>query len=225
MADDEQDATNAKAHASPPRRISAGALLAVLGFAFVVLRIFAVSQYDWETAFLVSTTLSLNDGLALVFGSLMAGYLLTAFLLMLVLPLLVAAYLWGRRRHRAVVLLFAALGLVVLVALTVSFSFWWLPVAAAVVFAIYALVRRLPRKNRVRRGSTIAMANVGWIVGIAVLLLAALVETPWVPHERIETSDGTINGYVLSVESGFLNVLTDDHEFVILVRSGVLSRT
>ncbi len=68
------------------------------------------------------------------------------------------------------------------------------------------------------------MAGVGWAVGIAVLLLAALVHTPWVPEEYIETVDGTVTGYVLSVDSGYLNVLTAQREFVILISGDVLSR-
>lgn len=182
MTDDEGTATagetTAKDNDVRPT-ISTGALLSVLGFAFIVLRMFAVSGYNWETTFLVSTTLSLNDGLALVFGSLMSGHLLTAFLLMLVLPVLLAAYIWGPRRRRAVVMLLLALGLVAFIALAVSFKFWWLPVATAAVFGVYALIRLLPKKNRVRRGSTILLAN----------------------------------------------VLTDDHEFLIVVRNTVLSRT
>lgn len=52
--------------------------LAAVAFFFLLLRVFAVSGYGWNTAFAVSTTLGLDDGLALLFGSLMAGHLLTA---------------------------------------------------------------------------------------------------------------------------------------------------
>lgn len=62
------------------------------------------------------------------------------------------------------------------------------------------------------------------MTGLATLLVAAFVQTPWVPQEQIETADGTITGYVLSVDPGYLNVLTDDYEFVILLSSDVLSR-
>src|SRR5699024_3211955 len=40
---------------------------------FVLLRLFAVSGYDWDTAFSVSTTLELDDAAALIFGSLMGA--------------------------------------------------------------------------------------------------------------------------------------------------------
>lgn len=228
MTDDETRANTGDAASkdeSKRKPVSAAVLLSALGIGFIVLRMFAVSGYDWETAFLVSTTLSLDDGLALVFGSLMSGYLLTAFLLMLVLPMIFAAYLWGQRRHRPVVMLLLVLGLVALFALAFSFGFWWLPVASAGVFGVYALIRILPSPNSVRRVFMAVLANMRWVVGIAVLLLAALVGTPWVPHEVIETKTGTVNGYVLSVDSGFLNVLTDEHEFLIVLSSTVLSRT
>ena len=88
-------------------RALGAAHVAAWGFVFVILRIFAVSGYDWQTAFGVSTTLGLDDGLGLLFGSLMSGHLLTAGLLAIVLPLLIAAYLWGPRDHRPVVMLLA----------------------------------------------------------------------------------------------------------------------
>ena len=113
-----------------PWRVGAGQL-AAWGFSFLLLRVFAVSGYDWDTAFLVSTTLGLDDGFALVLGSLMAGETLTAVLLLVVLPLLVAAYLWGPREHRPVVLLLAVLGLVTMTALTASTGSWWLPLSCA----------------------------------------------------------------------------------------------
>ncbi|MGI8457864.1 MAG: hypothetical protein ACR2LI_07110 [Propionibacteriaceae bacterium] len=98
-----------------------------------------------------------------------------------------------------------------------------MPLATPVVFAAIALIRRLPGQSRVRRASSHALARVGWVAGVAVLVVAAFVSTPWVPREEIETTDGTVSGYVLSVDPGYLNVLTDEHEFVILVSSEVRS--
>ncbi|GAA4804147.1 hypothetical protein GCM10023353_03270 [Tomitella cavernea] len=49
-------------------------------------------------------------------------------------------------------------------------------------------------------------------------------QTPCVPLERIATTDGEVTGYVLSVDSGFVNVLTEDREFLILPSGEVLSR-
>lgn len=202
----------------------AAAHVAAWGFAFLILRIFAVSGYDWNTAFAVSTTVGLDDGLALLFGSLTSGHLLTAVLLVAVLPIFIAAYLWGPRGHRPVVMLLATVGSVTLVALVVSFHSWWLPLATGAALGTLALIRRLSPQNRLRRAAAGAMVRVGWVAGVAVLLVAAFVQTPWVPREQIRTTDGTVTGYVLSVDAGYLNVLTDEHDFVILLSSRVLSR-
>ncbi len=207
-----------------PRLVGDVAHAAAWAFAFLILRIFAVSAYNWDTAFAVSTTLNLQDGLALVFGSLMAGYLLTASLLIVVLPLLIAAWLWGSRDKRPLIVLLATLALVILAALTVSFQLWWLPFAALAVFALLALIRRLPQRQGLRRAATAVIARVGLVSGVAVLLIAATVQTPWVPREQITTADGTMTGFVLSVDPGFLNILTADHRFVILNSGDVVSR-
>ncbi len=206
------------------RQVDAAAIAGAGVFAFLVLRIFAVSDFDWDTAFAVSTTLGLDDGLALVFGSLMAGHTLVAWLLVVVLPLLLADYLWGKRHHRPVLVITTGLGLLLTVAITVSFGSWWLPVGAGALLAVLALVRRLPARHLLRRASIALVVRAAQVAGVAVLVAAALIETPWVPREHIETTDGPLTGYVLSVDSGYLNVLSDDHEFVILLNSDVLSR-
>ena len=216
--------TTTESETRPRRHTSGAAQATAWGFGFLILRIFAVSGYNWDTAFAVSTTLGLDDGLTLLFGSLMAGHLLTAILLMCVLPLLVAALVWGPRDHRPIVILLAALGTITLVALTVSFDIWWLPVATIALVGSFALIRRLSPQSRLRRASMAAMARVSWVAAVAVLVIAAFVQTPWVPREHIETTDGTITGYVLSVDSGYLNVLTDDHRFMILISGDVISR-
>jgi hypothetical protein len=58
-----------------------------------------------------------------------------------------------------------------------------------------------------------------------VLLIAAFGQTPWVPLERIQTTSGTVDGYVLSVDPGYLNVLTTDHRVEILISADVVSRS
>lgn len=194
------------------------------GVAFLILRLFAVSDYHWDTAFAVSTTLRLDDGLALVFGSLMAGHLLTEVLLVFVVPLLLAAYLWGPRDHRPMVVLLSTLALATLAALTMSFHAWWLPLTTVAAFGLLAVLRALPLPKHLREVSAGLVSRVGLVAGIAVLLIAAFVKTPWVPHEHIETTEGTISGYVLSVDSGYLNILTEDHEFMIVVSGDVISR-
>ncbi len=223
------DHTSAPADASEAKGKPHGASGTAVGsavwvFSFLILRIFAVSGYSWETAFLVSTTISLNDGLSILFGSLMAGHILVAIILIFVQPLLIAALIWGAKDRRLVMLLSAVVSLVILITLTASFATWWLPVAATLVLASFALIRRFPKENTVRRVWSAIILRASGVAGAAVLVVAAFLQTPWVPHEVIETTDGTINGHVMSVDSGYLNVLTDDHEFIIIVSGDVISR-
>lgn len=137
---------------------------------------------------------------------------------------MIAAYLWGAPGRRPVLALLLGLSVVLAAALTGSFHAWWLPPAVAAVLGALALVRCLPPDSRLRRASALVLTKVGWVTAIAALLVAGIVQTPWVPHERIETTHGTVHGWVLSVDSGYLNVLTDEHEFVILVSGDVRSR-
>lgn len=203
---------------------STGVSSTVWVFAFLILRIFAVSGYSWDTAFLVSTTISLNDGLAILFGSLMAGHLLVAILLIFVLPLLVASLVWEPRARRLVMLVGTTVALVILITITASFGSWWLPLAAVAVLVSFGLIRRLPADNPIRRVWWAIVARASGVAAAATLVIAAFLTTPWVPHEVIETTDGTISGYVMSVDSGYLNVLTDDHEFIIVISGDVISR-
>lgn len=208
----------------PSQGLGAAAPLAAWAFAFLVLRLFAASGYDWDTAFRVSTTLRIEDGLRILFGSFMAGRLFVAPLLVFVVPLLVGSYVWSPEGRHPTVLLSAALALVTLMSLTVSFTTWWLPVATAAMLGAFWLVHRLPSEDRLPRALSAVLERAGWLVGVATLLIALVTQTPWVPLERIETRDGTINAYVLSVDSGYLNVLTEDHEFAILLTRNVRSR-
>lgn len=207
------------------RAVGGAAHLAAWGFVFLVLRIFAVSGYDWDTAFLVSTTLGLDDGLALMFGSLMAGHLLTSIVLVIVVPLLIAARLWGPPEHRPLLMLLTTVGLVTLLALTVSFRTWWLFPAVGVVLALIAVTRRLLRESRLRDALIEALGRATWVAGAAALVVAAFVTTPWVPLEEIATTDGIVTGHVLSVDSGYLNVLTDEQDFVIILTADVRARS
>ena len=68
-----------------------------------------------------------------------------------------------------------------------SFHRWWLPLAAAAVLGALAWIGRMSPNRRLNRISVAVIARVGWVGGLAMLLVAALTQTPWVPHETIET--------------------------------------
>lgn len=216
----ESNDTSGNSHA---RRWTAAPLTA-WAVTFVLLRIFAVSGYDWDTAFNVSTTLDVNDAASLAFGSLMGGHLLVEVLLLILLPLLIAGFCWTPGGRRPMVVLPGLVSVVVLVALTVSYRDWWLPVTTAAVFGVLVLIHALPRRFPIRRMLALTLRRVGLVSGVGVLLAAVFIDTPWVPKEHIETTTGSLDAYVLKVDSGYLNVLTDQHEFRILPSDNIIAR-
>ena len=103
----EQNAPPASTQIVRAVREGGAAPVAAWAFAFLVVRLFAISGYNWDTAFLVSTTLGLEDGLRILFGSFMTARLVVAPLLVTLLPLLMAAFLWSPKGRRPTVVLLA----------------------------------------------------------------------------------------------------------------------
>jgi len=202
----EQNAPPASTQIVRAVREGGAAPAAAWAFAFLVVRLFAISGYNWDTAFLVSTTLGLEDGLRILFGSFMTARLVVAPLLVTLLPLL------------------AGLALTTLTSLTLSYRAWWLLPATAAVFGVLVLIHGRQAGAPLRRLLAATIERIGWVVAIGALGVALATQTPWVPRERIETTNGRITGYVMSVDPGYLNVLTDDHNFVIVLTSDVISR-
>ena len=220
----EQNAPPASTQIVRAVREGGAAPAAAWAFAFLVVRLFAISGYNWDTAFLVSTTLGLEDGLRILFGSFMTARLVVAPLLVTLLPLLIAAFLWSPTARRPTVVLLAGLALTTLTSLTLSYRAWWLLPATAAVFGVLVLIHRRQAGAPLRRLLAATIERIGWVVAIGALGVALATQTPWVPRERIETTNGRITGYVMSVDPGYLNVLTDDHNFVIVLTSDVISR-
>lgn len=87
------------------------------------------------------------------------------------------------------------------------------------------IARLIWNHGKGRRAITWAMRGVGAASILAVFFLTVTVDTPWVSKERIETADGTIDGWVLETRAGFLKILTEDRTFEIRASSKVVSRT
>ena len=69
------------------------------------------------------------------------------------------------------------------------------------------------------------LRRVGVTALVAALALAAIVDTPWVPLERITVEDEVMTGYVLDSQPGFHKVLTErDHELLIVNDDDVTHR-
>ncbi|MET9952489.1 hypothetical protein ABZ135_13215 [Streptomyces sp. NPDC006339] len=221
-----------------------GLTVTFAAFAFVVFRLFAVSGYDWHTAFAVLHTLDLDDTIGLVIGTVMADSLASIVLLTLLVP--VAALRLtvglrtarqarnrvlteGQRRHGpdltgALLLLIAVVAVVAYIG---TFHSWWLLLlvlaAGGLVFGIGYGLRA---GGRLKRGALWISRHLMALVGVAMLLGAATITTPWVPLERIELRGGTeLRGFVMVAEPGFLKVLTEhEREFLILTDQDVTSR-
>ncbi|GAA1282631.1 hypothetical protein GCM10009634_29000 [Saccharothrix xinjiangensis] len=199
--------TTEKPHLAPA--VTAAAVM------FVLLRLLAVSHYDWHVAFALLHTLDLEDAPGLFLGTFMADSRISSALLVLMVPLTVF-YAVGTR-SRAAPLAVAVL-VAFLVAHVLTYHRWWVPVAAVALTAVLVLVRRWS-------GAVFVLRRFGWVVGAVALVVAAVVATPWVPRERVETTGETFEAYVVETSPGFLKVLgAQERGFRILRAEDVRSR-
>ncbi|MFV8132220.1 hypothetical protein [Streptomyces syringium] len=222
-----------------------GLPLTIAAVLFLVLRLFAVSGYDWHTAFAVLHTMDVDDSISIVMGTLMADPLAAALYLALLTPIAVL-WLWmslhearqpdagatakSRRPARpglksGILLLLGAL--VPLSAYIWSFHAWWLLLTAlAVGIALFAIGYGTKTDGRLQLLALGAGRRLGLLILVGWLVAAATVKTPWVPLERIDLRNGAhLRGYVLQAEPGFLKLLTEHHrEFRILTDQEVTSR-
>ncbi len=194
---------------------------------FLLLRILAVSHWDWHTAFAVTHTVEFDDAIGIVFGTLMANAAFTSILLMGILPMAVLALVRpidDVRSHPATLLFVLAL-LAAYVSLLISFGYWWLLAGSLLITAGLVVARYVWRRGIAHQVVQAVLHSVALIAVLGFLVLAGLVNTPWMPLERIETRSGELTGYVLVAEPGFVKVLTDDQRrFLILRDDEVISR-
>lgn len=169
-----------------------GLTVTAAAFAFLVLRLFAVSGYNWHTAFAVLHTLDLDDTIGLVLGTVMAESLAAVLVLALLVPVGDDGHDRDEEQQRA------------------------------------RQVRPygLSAGGRVKQVALWASRHLVALIGLAMLIGAATITTPWLPLERIGLRTGTqLRGFVLEAEPGFLKVLTEqDREFHILTDQDVTSR-
>lgn len=195
---------------------------------FLLLRIFAVSRWDWDRASDIAETVDFGSAPTIVLGTLFAEPNLTAVFIMLLLPLVILDVLWPEggeiRPGVSRIISIAVLGIVA-ITLTSTRGTWWLPVGAVLVAAIVVGLHLAWQHSAAHHTVVRALRSVGLIATLGVLGLAATVSTPWTVLEHIETTTGTINGHVLETPSGYLKVLNaDTGELIILISSDVISR-
>ncbi len=136
----------------------------------------------------------------------MADAWISSVLLVVMVPLTVF-HAVGRRSRAAHVL---------------SYHRWWVPVGAVVLTVALVFLERV---RRLHAQVDFVLRRFGHVVGAVALGVAAVVATPWVPLERIETGGGAIEAYVMETSPGFLKVLgTQERGFRILRAEDVRSR-
>ncbi|WP_258949156.1 hypothetical protein [Lentzea californiensis] len=193
-----------------------GSALTGAAVLFVLLRLLAVSHYDWHTAFALLHTLELDDAPGLFLGTFMADDRISTVLLMIVTPATFFFYFRTREDpERASTT--ALLTLIVLIALMVSHTLtyhrWWLSAGAVAIGAAMMLAIRNARW---------LLKWFAWLLAGSALAVAAIVSTPWVPKEKINDAEEV---YVFETSPGFLKVLkAKDREFTILRTEDVLKR-
>ncbi|MFC4376564.1 hypothetical protein ACFO5K_20935 [Nocardia halotolerans] len=195
---------------------------------FLLLRLFAVTDYNWNAAFSVAGALGIDDVAAMVIGTLMASPVLGGIALAVLLPeALIHQIRLGRPRWtNAGNLAWLIVVLLFTVSLLWTFRLWWvLGVAAVVGAALYLLLRAGKKDPEGSRFAHWFVTSSALIVTLAALILAATVQVPWVALEHIHTEHGLVKGYVLENPPGYLKVLLDaEREIVIIDTADVTGR-
>ncbi|MFC6011671.1 hypothetical protein [Nocardia lasii] len=189
---------------------------------FLLLRMFAITDYDWDNAFRLADTLDLNDVVSMVLGTLMADPILGATVVAVLWPAAIVTRIrlgrpsWADAGNVAwliIVTLFA-------VSLLWSFHMWWVLVVTVAIVVLVLVLLRASKHGEDRRAATIAhWYATGTLVILTVLglVVAALLRVPWAPLERIETKDGPVIGFVMRVSPGYLDVLVDSDRAMIVI--------
>lgn len=239
LGDDE--ATDAPSAKKLVRGVGVPGGIAIL---FVLLRILAVAHWNWDTAGSIAATIDLQSIFQMGLGTLFARPGLTGFVVMILLPLVVFSLVWptpGESRWALTPMLFATVLAAIAVSRVVTSRSWWLPIGIVVLAGGLAAVYH--RYSGVLEHRYVVVAKRGLNVGIllTVLGLAAIVDTPWWEREELVVTatsveevlagDGadaaateTVTGYVAQVEFGFVRVLTEQRDMLILRTDQIVDR-
>lgn len=205
---------------------SGAGLTAGVLFLLLFLRILAVSRWNWDIAAQLVESFDFEDAFAVALGTLFERPVVTGILLCVIMPALIFRLVIHLRVRQAslmdILLLISTLATAIM--LWRSFSMWWVVAASTAVAAVLIAAFYIwNRKDRPKWFLDIGK-RIGVLVGAALLLLAVLVDTPWLGEEDIYLKDEVIRGYVLTAEPGFLKVMTSDREIIMLSDQDVVKR-
>lgn len=195
---------------------------------FLLLRLLAVARWDWTDAAAIADSFDFSDAIPIVFGTLLAEPETTGLLIAILLPIAVLHLLWpadrsGPRWTPGSVVLVAALAACT-VAWSLTFHSWWVLAGAVAVAGALIAIRLLWKHGAAHRTVLRIIRSAGALVAAGALLLATLVDTPWMSRERLVLPEGPVEGYVLEVEPGFVKLLTDERDVRIVPTEDVASR-
>ncbi|GAB3276061.1 hypothetical protein GCM10027589_01560 [Actinocorallia lasiicapitis] len=193
-----------------------GITAALAALLFVILRLLAVTHYEWESAFALSDSINFDDTLGVLIGTFLGEPTWTAVLVSFLLPLLVGDHLRQLRDGRWVI--GPALGIIVLAGIFVmaltTFRLWPALMVLIIGSVARTVVWRTPRGEELLDRFA---ARSGLLVMIAVLFMAGVTDSMWVPKERITLTDGDLVGYVVADDGSFLVILVDETRKITMV--------
>lgn len=202
--------------------VSAGALVI-----FLLLRILAVSHWDWEVASRVLDAFDFGDSVGIIAGTAFSSPVLAAAVLAAVTPFVLLRVTWHRHRHRISMsaMALAVLCAAMLLSVAVSDGLWWAPTVCAVLTAALYYAGQVDQGKAFRRAVHWLVAR-SWVIAvIGALILAVAVEAPWSSLETITLRNGTsVDAYVLQETPSALHVLRPGGDVEVLLNADVTGR-
>lgn len=220
------DGTESGSSGGATKTLSLGAGAAGL---FLLLRVMAISHWDWHTAFAVADVMDFSDAISIIYGTLFAEPVYTGILVMWLLPLVAIRLTWPVSHPQfavtSSVMLLAALGTCT-VALVITFDEWWVLLGAMLIAAVLVGLRLAWRRGNIHRVTIQVLRTMPVTGSIGALILSSVVTAPWTPLEHIRTDAGVLDAYTIKVESGYLRVLTENRRHMkIIPRDQVKARS
>jgi hypothetical protein len=196
-----------------------GLIASVLLAGFIALRVFAVSGFQYQTAFVV---LQSQGSSAILMGTVIPAFP--------VIPLAAAAVCMavGVRREsrgessRALTVVTITLMICTLMISEVGLLVVGLPLSFFGVLALHGF-RRLSSKAPAPPSGRLLAGFMYTILAIA-MLAVTFTPKPWLPYERVGNGRGHVDGYVLGSRDGELVILRDEHRQIVIVPEGAPRR-